>query len=433
MLYGRRKKELTKKEINEILENIDRFEKNWNFEVSSYAITGGDPFLYSELEFLFSELRKRNKKINLMGNPDTLTIENINLMKKYNIKNFQMSLDGLEEKHDYIRGKGSYQLTLEKADLLKQNGISVNIMFTVNKYNYVDLIPLMKIISLKQIDSFSFDFLCSIGNAKELSMLEREESEKLLKNYLKEKEKMIKQESNTFFHEKNALFRKIRKENNNFPLQMLNEASIYTGCYIGFTSFAISSDGYFMPCRRLGEKYESLLKVSLEDIFLGNEELKKYRRKSYYFQCGSCDLFKFCRGCPAIVKGETGTPFGKLYLCSKEEKIELKKESINTTKEEERKIVEEHIENRFAAEFENIIKTNKDYQDLLLMLIFERKQLLDFLKEPEKILEELKYKFNKKEFEMLLYFLELFHMGIAPNLIEYIFGGLRNVDSKRSC
>lgn len=418
-------KDLSKNEILKILENIDDFEEKWKFEVSEYIITGGDPLLSNNIEFIFEELKKRNKRISILGNPDTVTDTSIKLLKKYGVENFQLSLDGLKEKHDYIRKNGSFDLTLEKAKLLIKNDIAVNIMFTVNKENYQDVIPLMEIVAKNNITSFSFDFLCSIGNGKELKTLTSKEVEDLLKAYLIEKDRLRKS-YDTFFHEKSSLFRKLRGENNNFILhKIMKDNRRYLGCYIGFTSFAISSDGAFMPCRRLGEKYENLLSVKLEDIFLSDIRLKKYRRSMFYKECGECLYFNFCRGCPAISKSESGNSLEKPSICSSkvENSNKLIDIGLETSKDEERKLIAEHYINIFFNNIESYISKSKSIRELILLFTFEPEIREEFLGNPNDVLKELNIHCNSSEIEIVGFYVELLHMGYSFDLSKYLFGG----------
>lgn len=418
-------KELSKKEILKILNNIDNFEKEWNFEVIEYSITGGDPILSENFEFLLNELSKRKKRIIVLGNPDTLDDNILKLLKKYKVQGFQLSLDGIRERHDYIRKEGSFDLTIEKAKLLLDNNILVNIMFTVNKQNYLDLIPLMEKVAKVGITSFSFDFLCATGNGRNLPTLNSEEVEKLLKEYLKKKEELSKK-YNTFFHEKSSLFRKVRSIDKKFNLhEIMTKNKICLGCYIGFNSFAISADGFFMPCRRLGDKYASLLVENLEDIFLGNKELKKYRRANFYKECGKCTFFNFCRGCPAISKYESGNALNKPSICKQmiENDGKIEETSLETTLFEERNIIENHYINFFYNNINEVLRNNK-LRDLILLFLFEYSLMENFIKEPENTLKSLNSICSKEEIEMLSFFIELLHMGWMNNYIRtYLFGG----------
>ena len=100
-----------------------------------------------------------------MGNPETLTEENLGKLAKLGVKNFQMSLDGLEKSHDYFRSKGSFQRTIEKLSHLKAFGIKGGIMFTLFPHNAFELILLLRYVAT-QTEAFSFSF--DIVNEKPL-------------------------------------------------------------------------------------------------------------------------------------------------------------------------------------------------------------------------------------------------------------------------
>ncbi|MGL5126458.1 MAG: radical SAM protein [Fusobacteriaceae bacterium] len=417
-----KEKELSKEEILKILSNLEEFEKNQNFAINNFAITGGDPLLSKNFEFILSELKKRGKNISIMGTPDTISEKSIEILKKYDIENIQLSLDGLEETHDYMRGKGSFKKTLIQAKFLQESGIKVNIMFTVTNNNYIELIPLMSVIVENQIDSFSFDFLCPIGEGKNLSVIAPEESYKLLNNYLNEKERFERDGTKTFFHEKSSLLRLVRETRGEYSTFSTKSTQVVSGCYVGFTSFAISAGGYFMACRRLGKKMGNLLNETLEDIFFESELLKKYRRPEYFKNCGKCKMFKFCRGCPAVAIGESRDEFSKVSYCfSNSEDVEYPKTSLEIDKSKERELISNHMFNIFNNEFKSLIK-RKEIQDLIFLFLFEETQKLEFFKNPKCFLEELNVNVTDREIELCRYYLELYREGLVPSIIQYIFG-----------
>ncbi len=99
-----------------------------------------------------------------------------------------------------------------------------------------------------------------------------------------------------------------------YPLG-LEKVSIISGCLVGWNSVAILSDGTVLPCRRLPIPVGKMPDQAFEEIFLGSELLKKFRRPQYYEKCGDCDFYQVCRGCPANVYSITGNPFAKNPLC----------------------------------------------------------------------------------------------------------------------
>ena len=73
--------ELTYEKMVAILDDINEFEKKYNFGVNDFFITGGDPVLNPDYENLLLELKRRGKRIYIMGNPETLTPEIIKVFK----------------------------------------------------------------------------------------------------------------------------------------------------------------------------------------------------------------------------------------------------------------------------------------------------------------------------------------------------------------
>ena len=99
------------------------------------SVTGGDPLLYKNVWDFLELLKQNNIKFAILGNPFHITDEVAMKLKDYGCINYQMSLDGLEATHDFIRKKGSFTATLSKLNCLRKAGIATTIMATVSKSN----------------------------------------------------------------------------------------------------------------------------------------------------------------------------------------------------------------------------------------------------------------------------------------------------------
>ena len=75
-----------------------------------------------------------------MGNPFHLTDEVCRRLKDCGCVRYQMSIDGLEETHDWFRKPDSYKTTLDKVAMLNGAGIRSIIMTTVSDKN-IDEVP----------------------------------------------------------------------------------------------------------------------------------------------------------------------------------------------------------------------------------------------------------------------------------------------------
>jgi radical SAM protein with 4Fe4S-binding SPASM domain len=418
-------KELSTNQIVEIINDIENFENKWGAKINNFFLTGGDPLLRDDWGFIFKELIKKDKNIYVMGNPETLTKDNLKKLSSLNIRGFQMSLDGLENTHDYYRNKGSFKRTIKAIDKLNQYNIKPSIMFTLTPDNKNELIPLMNFVA-KETNAlgFAFDILSSVGNAqgieKKIDALELKE---LFTKYLDEKRKLYNEGYKTFFGEKSNFFKLIRFEQNDYYPSAPKELTAVSGCYIGLTCFTIISDGSVLACRRFPEKVGQMPENSFEDIFLGSKTLKKFRRPNFYEECGECDFFKVCRGCPAVTYGLTGNAFSQNPLCfrknlSKETILELKPTKdikLNTTYEEEFDLISNHFNNVFNEKYSDFMNNEK-----ILMLIGK------FIDDKD---EKKKYMKNPDEY-VVKYNLDL--SDIQKTFINYYFlrsdqGKIRNI------
>lgn len=126
-----RRRRLSLKEKLQVMEQFDAFGEKWGFSFSSVILMGGDPLLAPDWYPFAHALRQRGKKLRFGGNPETLTPENIGRLKALGVRNYQLSLDGLEETHDAQRRPGSFRSTLEGIEKLAQAGIQVSVMGTL--------------------------------------------------------------------------------------------------------------------------------------------------------------------------------------------------------------------------------------------------------------------------------------------------------------
>jgi hypothetical protein len=88
-----------------------------------FYLTGGDPILHPEFWTLMEMFKAEQIPFTIMGNPFHLTDEVCQRLHDYGCLRYQLSIDGIEETHDWFRKPGSYKTTLEKVTLLNKAGI----------------------------------------------------------------------------------------------------------------------------------------------------------------------------------------------------------------------------------------------------------------------------------------------------------------------
>ncbi len=302
--------------------NIDDMEKvindfilfcNETQRTPSVSVTGGDPLLFPKIWDFLTILNKHKIRFSILGNPFHLNDSVASRLKGLGCYNYQMSLDGLEKTHDYIRSPGSFRATIEKIACLNATGLYSSIMTTISKTNINEIPELVPIIVDSGVKNFGFARYCPNPNDIE-NIVSPEE----YKNFL---EKMwnlyIKyQDCGTRFSLKEHLWKLFLYEKGLFKIDY-PKGTIYDGCHCGITHMTILSDGTVYACRRCESKIGKVPEESLKDIFFG-AKMNDYRRFDQFEKCGKCELISFCRGCPAVAKCYTGSFYASDPQCWKD-------------------------------------------------------------------------------------------------------------------
>jgi len=225
-------------------------------------------------------------------------------MRENNIGTFQISLDGLQNRHNFFRGKGHFQKSLEALELLKEFNITRCVMFTLSNLNKSDLVPLLEFLIENELtDLFAFARLVPLGRGENFKedLINTEDYKNLL---LKTFEKVIE------LYQKGYNFRFIEKEGELWELLyyqfgirknlMENPNTIFGGCYIGNMGITILADGTVVACRRFPIKIGKVPEQSIREVFILSEKLDDLRKIREKSPCRECILNCACIGCPAI-------------------------------------------------------------------------------------------------------------------------------------
>ena len=118
-----------------------------------FCFTGGEPFLYPDFMGVLGEL---------LADPavHAVVLTNGLLLDQYRDAlqampqgrlHLQVSLDGLEENHDHLRGPGSFGRLMAILDTLRAAGLAVTLSVAINRANLADLPALVDLAAAKGI------------------------------------------------------------------------------------------------------------------------------------------------------------------------------------------------------------------------------------------------------------------------------------------
>lgn len=311
---------LTTRNLLRVFDRLLEFEHAYNARFTHFTITGGDPLLREDWPKLVSLLHKHKRKVGMMVNPETLTPENLKKLTDNGIRHLQLSLDGRQNVHDKFRAKGSFFRTIGAIERLSDYGMSAHVMFTLFPENRLELVPLLRFIAEEtSACAFNFDVGCFTGNATGLDQgITPAELHRLLDLYLDEKERLFKCGHRLRIGEKTNLMKPARHNRTEFHPIQSKTPHVFSGCLCGWKGICILSNGSALACRRLPLKIGKLPDQSFEEIFLGNSLMRQFRRPRSFKDCGKCDFYSVCRGCPAATHSLTQDCFSKNPLCFRE-------------------------------------------------------------------------------------------------------------------
>ncbi|HRZ33317.1 MAG TPA: radical SAM protein [Candidatus Moranbacteria bacterium] len=288
--------------IGDFLECCDAFDA-----LPVIALTGGDPMLHNHFWDILAKVKAASQSltkfscVSILGNPELLDERNISMLAKFNLKHFQLSIDGMEKKHDEIRYKGSFQRTMQAIRDLSKAGIPVYIMSTLSAHNFREMFDVMKAVYDNGAQHWMFARWvpnqgdCGIPANEYMRFIK-----KILEEHLQYEKKGYKQ------LRKEPLIAICRQDSLG-----IEQGVVSGGCGMGSSTMTMLPDKTLMACRRhpgsIIGKWSP--KSNFLYHFVDNPKMEKYRRVEEIEGCRECKLLKYCRGCRAVAYVATGSDF----------------------------------------------------------------------------------------------------------------------------
>ena len=259
------------------------------FVYGQVTFTGGNPLLHPNFIELYQEAAQRGFLTGILGNPTTKKkITEIINIRRPNF--FQVSLEGLEDHNDYIRGKGHFDRVFKFLEILKELGVYSMVMLTLTKENIDQVLELTKMLRGK-VDRFNFNRLSMVGEGAALASADIDSYPDFLEKYLEIASK------NPFMGVKDNFFNLLQRENSSD--HFFGGCAGY-GCGAAFNFVSLLPDGRVDACRKFDSPMGNIFKNSLSEIYHG-ELGERYRNGAS--SCKDCDIRVVCRGCMAVTHG----------------------------------------------------------------------------------------------------------------------------------
>ena len=253
--------------------------------IANLHITGGEPFLHSEIGRILRYLSWRSHKYKLafMTNGTLLSPALIRKLKRLGIKPLQLSLDGGRRTHDSIRSQGNFDKVIGALDMLYKHGMSSRVSFTAHKDNFRELVDVAQICREHHVSSLWSDRFVPCSRKNVVTALDADD--------MREYVEMLRALSS------DPLNDECKMHIQNFrSLQFLGSDDKPYYCRAGEDFLAVDELGNILPCRRLPIVCGNIHSDGLKNVFMNSAILDDLRRHKFTGKCVNCEHSKECMG-----------------------------------------------------------------------------------------------------------------------------------------
>lgn len=266
-------------------------------------VTGGEPLVRADLERCGRVIYEKGFPWGMVTNGLLLTPERYKSLLRSGLRSMTISLDGIGEEHDWMRGrKGSYERAVEAIKMVVASGeVVFDVVTCVNARNYDHLDQIKELLVGIGLKSWRLFTVFPVGRGAEDPEL---------------------QISNEQFRGLMEFIRATRREGRIMASYGCEgflgrfEGDVrdhFYMCNAGVTVGGVLCDGSISACTSIRADYHQGNIYEDDFMEVWNSRFQPYRDRSWMRkdQCGECKYWKYCLGNGMHLRdGE-----GKLILC----------------------------------------------------------------------------------------------------------------------
>lgn len=256
------------------------------------SLIGGEVTLFPGWDQIADRLIDNGVTTNIITNGYNITDEKFKQIQNSKIRTVCISIDGMEENHNKIRGRGDcFSQLMSFIDRLNETGKYITAVTTLTKSNIEDIEPLSKLLARRNVKIWQIQTCSPFGNASDdLAMPPaRADIKKVMQivKLLPQKPMSIQLADNIGYYVDDP------------DAGMLRE---FKGCAAGLLLIGIDNDGNVRGCESLKDDrfIEGNLKTqTLEEIWYGSgnfEYNRKFNPSRLTGECSRCEYGDRCAG-----------------------------------------------------------------------------------------------------------------------------------------
>ncbi len=289
--YG---EELTTNELTKLVEQLSEL------KCERIQLTGGEPLIREDWEEIVDAITGRSIEVTLISNGVLITDKIAKRIKESGISTVGISVDGIEETHNFLRNNSrSFNNCLRAITNLSNHGVSVGVLTTINILNLDELENIRQLLIQHNVSSWRLQIPSLIGrmiDQKKIMPL-AEDIEKITKYIVNTRDDdrivVIPGDSIGYYGLNEKLIRDVG-----------GDLPYFTGCYAGCLSVAIESNGDVKGCLALPHELceGNIRETSLREIWTRENAFSYNRKFTISMLEGSCKICPFGEICRAGCK-----------------------------------------------------------------------------------------------------------------------------------
>lgn len=265
--------------------------------------SGGEPLMRNDLEDVGMELKKREFPWSIVTNGMLLTEERLRRLLNAGLSSVAISLDGLEEDHNWMRGnENSYKNAMRGISLMaRTRGVVWDVVTCVNGRNIKYLPKLKETLYKAGVRKWRLFSIFPVGRAKQYPEFQlSNEDLRYLMEFIKECRK------------ENLIHTSYACEGFLGEYEMEVRDTFYR-CHAGISVASILIDGSMSACTSIrSEFYQgNIYKDDFWEVW--ENGYQNYRNRDWAKKgiCADCKMFRYCEGNGMHLHDENGD----LMLC----------------------------------------------------------------------------------------------------------------------
>lgn len=272
----------------DFLKVIDSIRPHVDPHVVNIVITGGEPLVRKDLEYVGRELYRREFPWGVVTNGMLLTTERLATLRKAGLHNITVSLDGLEESHNWMRGHAqSFKRAYEAIRMLARvSDLNFDVVTCVNRRSLHELESVKRLLIEAGVKHWRLFTIFPSGRAARYPEFEmsREEVELLMRFIVDTRREGLIKASFCCEGFMGAYEGKVRDH--------------FFDCQAGVTVASVLLDGGIGSCVSIRADYRqgNIYEDDFWDVWQSRFGI--YRDRSWMKTgiCADCKVWRYCEG-----------------------------------------------------------------------------------------------------------------------------------------